>query len=623
MEHYPPKIDSKFFCIINRDEAILAALILSYIDQSKGYIPTFEFPFVSSEDFETEPIVEIRDEHQLSRSRARKFKVRIGNAIAFLGGCEYLIVAGLTDKQKSYLPFLDKFNTIYIDSKDDVSLLLDGIVSKNGSLLCRESDIIDALPLALKNNLYLTIDNNAGIISDTQKNSSGLIVIERNNKVSCVFAILYANSIGADVELIDSAGINNYEIKNLIENWKNDEPNAHNNLSAAIFPYIEHIKFDNREFVTFFTDGIPYSVILKNIVPISHVHLRINPDFFVFNSIFLAPFPEVYSAVVFSPEVFENEETEFVLSKLSENNVLVTSLIDEEATHFNLDNHIQYYPYSLLHLCSHGGEVEGERITEKFIDSNGDEHIVEYDEVFSFGLNPFQDSNKVEIKRLPRKFDGLVWGSKELKEAHYPNEVFAELFESLGNRENQESTTKINIPGSCHITCVDSIYQAMFHHLAAMKSPVIFNNTCWSWSDIADSFIGAGATGYIGTLWNINNEIATRSAKVFYENIFQNSILSALHKALEISKGTKDENIYIFWGLHFISLKPSVKLEGSRLVVFRDIMDSLQMWKAKLEATKIPEYKDTISHIIKWLSRKLVQSFKKEVVKYLIKNKIQ
>ena len=44
MKSNPPKTATKFFCIINRDEANLAALILSYIDQSEGYIPTFEFP---------------------------------------------------------------------------------------------------------------------------------------------------------------------------------------------------------------------------------------------------------------------------------------------------------------------------------------------------------------------------------------------------------------------------------------------------------------------------------------------------------------------------------------------------------------------------------------------------
>ena len=69
----PPKLSSDFICIVNSDKAHLAAIILSYIDKSEGYIPTFEFPFVSSEDFKTQPEKEVQDEHQMSRSRARKF----------------------------------------------------------------------------------------------------------------------------------------------------------------------------------------------------------------------------------------------------------------------------------------------------------------------------------------------------------------------------------------------------------------------------------------------------------------------------------------------------------------------------------------------------------------------
>ena len=158
--------------------------------------------------------------------------------------------------------------------------------------LARNPKLINTLPFALKNNLCLRIDNETKNTSQPREHSSRLIVIERNNKVSSVIAILYGHSIGAEVELVDSEGLNNYEIKELIEKWKNDEPNAFINLSAAVYPYIEHISFEEREFVTFFTNGIPYSLILKNVVPISHVHLRINPDFFVFNNIYSGTSPE-------------------------------------------------------------------------------------------------------------------------------------------------------------------------------------------------------------------------------------------------------------------------------------------------------------------------------------------
>ena len=93
-----------------------------------------------------------------------------------------------------------------------------------------------------------------------------------------------------------------------------------------------------------------------------------------------------------------------------------------------------------------------------------------------------------------------------------------------------------------------------------------------------------------------------------------------MHKAQENSKNTRDENIYIYWGLHFTSIVPGVSTEASSLVVFSKIMDSLEMWKTKLEKTKIPEHKKAITNIIDWLSRLLARNFKKEVMKYVYKN---
>jgi hypothetical protein len=77
--------------------------------------------------------------------------------------------------------------------------------------------------------------------------------------------------------------------------------------------------------------------------------------------------PTLPSSIVFSPLEFEDEETNFVINKL------------EDATSYNIDNHVKEYPYEILHICSHGGEVEGSHLIEQFTDRDGNKHIVEYD----------------------------------------------------------------------------------------------------------------------------------------------------------------------------------------------------------------------------------------------------
>src|SRR5690606_8164672 len=107
--------------------------------------------------------------------------------------------------------------------------------------------------------------------------------------------------------------------------------------------------------------------------------------------------------------------------KLEVENIYVKPLVGSQATYYNLNNHIQHHPYSLLHICSHGGEVIGDRIVENIEDRNGVLHKLEYDEVFTYGLNPYEDAHSVATKRYPRKLNGLKWGGKELNSSEYPS----------------------------------------------------------------------------------------------------------------------------------------------------------------------------------------------------------
>src|SRR5690606_3848043 len=48
-------------------------------------------------------------------------------------------------------------------------------------------------------------------------------------------------------------------------------------------------------------------------------------------------------------------------------------------------------------------------------------------------------------------------------------------------------------------------YIALPRVLAANGTPIVINNACWSWHDLAERFIMAGARAYIGTLYPVND----------------------------------------------------------------------------------------------------------------------
>src|SRR5260370_9034683 len=75
---------------------------------------------------------------------------------------------------------------------------------------------------------------------------------------------------------------------------------------------IGSILFGQFEYATFFTAGLPYSLMLQDTVPCSYVHLLLKPDLFILNSIMFADGERFGSAVVFSPTFFSDEETSWL-----------------------------------------------------------------------------------------------------------------------------------------------------------------------------------------------------------------------------------------------------------------------------------------------------------------------
>lgn len=79
---------------------------------------------------------------------------------------------------------------------------------------------------------------------------------------------------------------------------------------------------------------------------------------------------------------------------------------------------------------------------------------------------------------------------------------------------------------SCHIRCRDGLHQGAFHTLSDIGRPLVFNNSCSSSHELAPMFVDAGARAYVGTLWDVGNDTATRAAKTFYTKALKDGNLS-------------------------------------------------------------------------------------------------
>jgi len=371
-----PKINTEFVCIINRRQPALAAVISSYIAKDDQYLAIFEFSDVTTSDTEVDD--DFIDEHIITRTRAREFNILMRNSLAQLRTCKNIILAGLSANQMSYLNFLDLYNVFEIQSIEQVDFFLGEYAVEKETISCQRENISNGLFTALKANAKLKIDDYSELLDIPDSAKTGLIVVEDIDAVSVIIAVNYAHLFKAEILVVEPLKKNeDREILLLIEEWRNGNPLSYTELEEKVNKRIVNKSLKDYEFITFFTIGLPYSLIIKNEAPSSYVNLHTLPDLFIFNNLFSEGQLPIGSAIVFSPQFFkENEETDFLVKSLSQQEYYIRKLLGKEASVFNLDKNVQEFPFDILHICSHGGEVKGCTITEEFTDSAGSNHKV-------------------------------------------------------------------------------------------------------------------------------------------------------------------------------------------------------------------------------------------------------
>lgn len=580
-----PELQQDFIILVNIDEPSLAYLALSYLFKKGKYLPIFVFPKV---DVSKSEKIDSPDVFAIQRRRAEKFAVSVNNSIVEIGKAENIIFLGLTENQKSYLYFKDLFHVLDIDDCASIEAYLGGYgAEKSGSIECSEKQLYLGLRQAIKFNTILRIGAyNYSLENESLSYDKGVIIIEETENSYAVMAINYAISIGADAILIETLQENEEDhVLNLIEEWDKGNENSLQKLKQLITCRIGRIDFAKYEFATFFTHGIPYSLNVSNI-PCSMVNLSCRPDFFIFNGIYSEKSNFGGIGAVFSPKFFnDDEETVNLIRTLESKRYYLRKIIGDKAQAAALRSTILHFPFDILHVCSHGGGVNGNRCLVTFIDKDNLEHVIEFDHVLCISIYPGFERHPVESLYYFRKLDGHIWRSKELSEKNYSNEFYASLVKEITNAFDNKRVKYLNkidiVPNTNAIFCGTGTfnYLANFDQMGGQKiHPFIFNNSCWSWLTVSTNFLYNGARGYIGTMRSVKNNEAVKFAEDFYSKVFEGNIIEAFHFAtLEYLK-TSTESNYVFWGLHFSKIKNNKTESQNRSEVMNQLRKSYTSW---------------------------------------------
>lgn len=582
-----PSINNRFLCIT--DDFILGALISSYFNKSNEYFVLLEPPRMKRPDFSNEII----------RIMNIIFKIRP----------EKVILCNLKDEESE--PFKKRINTkriLEINENTDLNNL-EKIINFSflGEVICKENDILFGLLSAKLEKKRLLVRNTGKRIDYNKLDKydfKRILIIEETNSITDVIGINYAFATNSLISIIPSSS--RKEVSDLERKIKKIDDDRIRGIEYEdrleeikyfIFKKIKKINFNGYKSATFITKGIPYNLALDNLLPVSHM-LEFGLGKFIFENIYYESANSFFQNIlIFSPELFESEEIESTISIFSEKNFHIKALKGEEASFDNLEKYFPFYPYDLLHICTHGGEFDGFKVIEKFLDRCGNEHILEYEQVLAHSNTPI-NGEKVMVWSVEfyKKLDGYKWGSNDVKE-NIPKYVFDDLQKMLVeniNRielEREEIDTKIN--GSFGIVCYDNnFHPTAFHVIANHNNPVIFNNICLSWYTIGSNFIFAGARTYIGTIFSIDNNLAINFANTFYSGIFSKTLLDSFWE----SSKQHNTSFYIFYGTHFSKLKYNPEFSRDRMI--KHIYNSIDGLKKKLIYAR---NKGVRSNILRWI----------------------
>jgi hypothetical protein len=539
-----------------------AASIASVLHKAGWYLPFFEFPSIAQP---YSPSRDVNKDGYFARVVGERATYRITNALARIQPHKILLL-GITPIQKTYLEaFLPKEKIRDVSSVEDFLEMFSSILLPADIVECSPHYIVEGLLKAQSTGKRLVIRSDAAPIGPPEMRGKGsLIVIENTSSIEDIAAVNYATCIGSDALIID--GVDRSEIRNLpreLYAWSRDRSHpAFKTLKRRVAKILGKIDLSQYDDVTFFTLGIPYGLAIENKIPAAHVLKDLDCGVFILDILIEEIEPLLFdSAVIFSPQPFESDETSDVERILTDDNYVVKQVLGRSATVRNLADYAAHYPFDCFHICSHGGETNGYFSVQEFPDRHEAKHVVEYYEVVSFSPGR-PDKVKVSRKIIFKTFDGFPWGSEPISAmAKY---IFDDMLKAI--KENPlESVKRVRadypIALSCHIQCSDSIHQGDFDYLAGIGHPIVFNNSCSSSHELAANFIHAGARCYIGTLWSVGNKTAQTAARVFYEAVSKEGrLLQAFFKMSNDIANLRYKHVYIFWGLPISTYrKPSYK----------------------------------------------------------------
>jgi len=564
---------NKFLCIAN--DPILAAMISSCHNEQGEYFSVLEAPRIAGYYGEAETI-------------------RCNNTVVKMRP-EKVIFAGLQPEQKQALKaYIPARMIIEIDQAEDIDKhigKLMNIPKKELVWPLKEAAAGLFLAKSQKKRLRLTSDSTASCSSEQVLGEGTHVVIcEVRDDVVPVIAANYAYSIDAKFTLIPEP--TDLEVRKIEDQFYNlyateleiSIAERSKSLRDEIKEKLKHFTVGMESCITFITKGIPYGFVFPE-VPSSHLISYPTLGLLLNSSIRCELENQgVRVALLVDPGFYPESEVKQVAEFFRRNRVWSGLLFGDSAKVFNVGQFMDFLPYDFLMISAHAGEISGRRAKLRLRDKKGTEHELIVDIAAGFGLIPGKE--KVDVHQLTRfvSIDGVDWeDTDKKKEIDGLSDILQDLFEKKPSEWDLTYYADIaRVRHSMALKMTDHYLLAKPTSLANTGEPIVLNNACCSWYEMAARFIFSGARTYIGTLYDVTSVEAAQVATSFIIKHQGEPSAFALWQVQNEVYGDSARRPYILIGPHFTTIKPTTIPNAKRYLLDK-LREGYIAWNTKKE----------------------------------------
>lgn len=561
----PPVLHS---AIIIGDDPKLAARLSALLAQKGKYLPVIDGPRIARGDAEAEVI-------------------RRNNAVA-RSGASKIVMANLPKEVAArfsgHFPSKMTFNIDVVNATTHKTL---GLHGRTGEAMRwgKENIGIGLLRALQAKSPIEFFDDYSYQIQNRYAPAQGdhLVVCEDGNELSQVIAANYAYAIGAGLFLISAVDKDKAEA--ICEEFYAAYENRHESMSSILARLSERLKnlagdipLSDVRGITFISSEIPWGFAFRQ-VPTSHLFIYPDLGISIINGV-AAEQPNsqrMRVAAVVDPATIPSTEVERMAEALAERGIFVRGFRGPNATVNDILRMLELFPYDLLLIATHCGDASGWRETYRFIDGEGKPRVLVMDTAIAVSSVP--DREKLEVIFFERfvSLDGVDWNNKIELEKIIGNSVNDFFKERPGDRRADERVKISRVALSAAMQMYDGNILVTPSGVGDNRTPVIMNNACASWHQLAGRFMFGNARAYIGTLIPVVGVEAEEIAEQVLKKHFGKPLAVALwHAQNEVYK-SGIRRPYLLVGIHYQRL--SSTFENVHKYLLKRMSRNLSYWQ--------------------------------------------